>query len=483
MPLDPSIALNANAPSFSNTLGSFLDLGLKKQALVRQQATQQSDIAQRQAESSSAQSSATVNAANVNPLIQQQAAQTQQAQTQAQTSKWALQKDQAQKGIEIASGLANDPRVIQGDSSGSVDAILEAQNRMIDYGIPPNQAAVLTAPYIAIAGHHPEMLRQSLLNSLQGAQSAQSQAQTIQPSGPIVTNGLNTQQVNTNPLAANPGQSVPGTQSNPDTLTKDVSGNPAVISQPAGGPPTMSGIGRPGAANIPAPTRALQPGEQEQIPVLAQEVNNARQVALNAPILHTTNNGILHEIDNVSATGAAGPTLQKLNSVLGGVLQWKTEEQKASSYDLIGKYLERNALTAAQSMGPQTNAGLEAQVKANGSVTYNPTAIKQITKLNDALVTGSQSYNNGLQRAIANDPASGVLAKKDFDAQWGQYFKPEVMELNNAVQRGDSKGVTEIARRLGYSGPINQFAKSPQGQDIAQRAQALQNLSQFGRAQ
>lgn len=222
--------------------------------------------------------------------------------------------------------------------------------------------------------------------------------------------------------------------------------------------------GTGGTGNMPR----FAPGDQDAIPVLEGERTSARNMLSSAPIAHTTNRGILEEIDKVS-TGTIGPTLQKLFSTLG--IATDTAEQRASSYDLVGKYLERNAIEAAKSMGPHTNAGLESAIKANGSVTYNPTAIKKLTRLNDAIVSGAEMYQPGLEKAIAADPQRGVLAKREFDQAWAQNFDPRIMEIQSASKSGDTKTIAEIRKQLGPDGI----------KELVRKADALERLSQSGK--
>ena len=154
-------------------------------------------------------------------------------------------------------------------------------------------------------------------------------------------------------------------------------------------------------------------------------------------------------------------------STLGA--KFGTPEEKASAYDLVGKYLERNALQAAQAMGPHTNAGLESSIRANGSVGYNPTAIKKLTKLNDALVSGAEAYQPGLEKAIQSSP-NQIFEKRKFDQQWAQNFDPRVMQLYNAKIAGDRKEIEDITKNLSDKDKA----------ELARKAQAIERLSAQG---
>lgn len=229
-----------------------------------------------------------------------------------------------------------------------------------------------------------------------------------------------------------------------------------------------------GGTGTGAPFRQ-QPGDAQSIPVLEGERNQSRNLLSSAPIAHTTNRGILEELDHVISTGQTGQLTAKVASWVGATPKGNTEaERAASAYDLIGKYTERNALEAAKAMGPGTNMGLEAAIKANGSAAYNPTALKKITKLNDAIVSGVELYQPGLEKAIAADPAKGVLAKRQFDQAWAQNFDPTIMMLNTAQREGDRAEIADIMKSLG--GP-----KSARAQELLRKARNLDKLSQDGK--
>lgn len=299
-----------------------------------------------------------------------------------------------------------------------------------------------------------------------------------QPQTALVQTGSATQPVQSNPLNGPVGPMAGSTAvpneigpAQRETITPDQTGNPMVVPRSPqgvyGAPKPM-----PGATN--APMVNFPPGESPQTKAtLEAERDVARNVLAQAPILHQTNRGVLEEIDRTAATGTAGPRLQSLMSQAGVYLPngWgaASAEEKASAYDLVGKYLERNALQAAQGMGPHTNAGLESQIKAQGSVSYNPTAIKKITKLNDAIVTGTEMYQPGLEAAINSSP-NQIFAKRQFDQQWAQNFDVRAMQLYNAQKSGDVAEVDAIKRSLGPKGL----------EDLQRKVRNLQALATTG---
>jgi hypothetical protein len=212
----------------------------------------------------------------------------------------------------------------------------------------------------------------------------------------------------------------------------------------------------------------LPPGGPDAIKAVQSEVDAARATANQAPVQHDINRTILSLTDKDFATGGLGALTQKFGSALG----FKASGDAATDYNLLGKMLERQALSAAQGMGPQTNAGLEAQIKANGSLEYTPQALRQIAELNDAITTGAEHYRNGLENAI-NQAGGNPMVKRQFDQAWSANFDPTITKLQNAKARGDQASVDAILRGLG--GP-----DSPQTKALLQKARNLSLLESQG---
>lgn len=363
----------------------------------------------------------------------------------------------------IGSGIgATDPSVV---SSGldayaqqnpqAAGVIANAKNMLQGIGpsLPPQQRDM--------ALKHVQMLMQPAATT-----AAQQQPAITTTTGP--NGGL--QAVQTNPLSPVPqgatgpevAQGIPLGQRS-EVGTNGLTGGPVVINKNGEGQVT-------GITN--APTQGVyvpQPGDAQALPGLSAEREAARGAYANAGAAHTNNQLVLQNIDNVAATGQAGIAARKALSVFG----LNSNSDASTAYDLVGKGLERSALQAAQSMGPNTNAGLDAQIKANGSLGYTPQAIKEVTKLNDALTTGVQAYQPGLERAIANNPSAGVFAKRQFDQQWGANFDPNVFKYLNALSSNDTAEQKAIADQLGGQGSKAFGA-------MMQKARNLRQLSNTG---
>ena len=449
-------------PDSFKTIGSMLNFANQAQQLrTSQQEYQRGGVALEKEK------------ALLQPQIEQGKAQSQTAQESAQQEHIKTIRAHLANG---ASQLAN----LYG-TGATPDAVKKV---LTDTGTNAGAHPDAIAQSVAGIPSDPAMIDKFIVEKMKSAMDMSSQLDKTFPASTMVQTGGATQPV----AGGNPaltgvkpgtvqGASVPNavTPGALETVEAGPDGNKYIVQRSPQGtilntrPLAGAGQGAPQPSGPPAAMPFISPEDQATRPILEGERNVARNILGSAPIAHTTNRGILDEIENVAATGTAGPTIQKLQSVMG--LAFGTKEEKASSYDLIGKYMERNALEAAKAMGPGTNAGLEAAIKANGSVAYNPTAIKRITKLNDAIVSGSEAYQPGLEKAIAANPQRGVLVKREFDQAWAQNFDPRIMQIANAAKSGDKAEIETIKKTLGKGGMA----------ELVQKARNIEALSTQGR--
>ena len=405
------------------------------------------------------------------------------AATGAEANAAAAQETAQQERIKtIRAHLANGASQLAGayGTGATPDAIKKI---LVDTGTNAGAHPDAIAQSVAGIPSDPALIDKFIVGKMKSAMDMSSQLDKTFPASTMVQTGGATQPVaGGNPAltgvqpgtvqgAAVPNAVAPGAL---ETVETGPDNNKYIVQRSPQGtilntrPLAGAGQGAPQSGGPPAAMPSYTPEDQATRPILEAERNVARNALGAAPIAHTTNRGILDEIDHVAATGTAGPAFQKFLSIAG--VGFGTPEEKASAYDLIGKYMERNALEAAKAMGPGTNAGLEAAIKANGSVAYNPTAIKRITKLNDAIVSGSEAYQPGLEKAIAANPQRGVLVKREFDQAWAQNFDPRVMQIANAAKTGDKAEIETIKKTLGKGGMA----------ELVQKARNIEALSTQG---
>ena len=471
------------------TLSNVLGMARGATALQRERGTLSADIERAKAESSRAVTEADVSKRTAQPRIEQQEAHTATAKTGAAAAQWRLDADQATKGYEIAAGIAQDPAVVKGDSRGSMEALMRAEEQMRNLKIPEGTIRAQMAPLYMTAAHKPEGLRQMLDNIVRSGSGVQTQAGVINtPVSPVQTpSGAIA------PLQLQPGAQG-GVQPVPISATQQPANappQPGII--PPGIPPSgverqsVDALGRPvierkdqaGAISYAPPPGSqykplmtLPPGETPATatPLLALR-DKAQEVAAHAPEQRFNNRQIL-ELTDDAFTGTGSPKLASLlNSVgLSQFVPKKPEDMAAATSQLqhfIGLQIQQNA--AAQ--GANTDAARQLAAQAVLPVNTPAQAIKAITKINDAYVKGAEEFNKGMQAAI-NSPSNtkDIFAIRDFQNAWSANMDPRISLLQNAWESGDKKEIEKIKKELGPEG-IKQ---------LMTKARNLHNLSTRG---
>jgi hypothetical protein len=486
MALDPTIALQAQPPSFDTALkpiASLLGIAGAQQQLQTgrlQQNQLQGQVQERENLSKIDWNKFRDQDGNLDPVAAGNAAL--QASPAFYGPLLAKQfNDVAKDQITIKQGLQNLNKSQREDIGSGLGALsMDPQlspAKVLDWAAQYSQQNPSAAPLLMTALKHapndPNGLKQWLITSRNSVLAPSSQTTNTT----TVSDGANTHILQSSPYQPGAVQDVGqiANQVGPmqrEEIQQDALGNKYIVQRGANGailntrpvPGSYNAVGgTPGSgpANMP-------PGGAGQITDLGNEVTAARAAANQAPVMRDLNRSIIAEVDKGMNTGHLGALTQKLASATG----YNLGNESATDYNVLGKLLERSALTAAQGMGPHTNAGLEAQVRANGSLDYTPQAIRKIAVLNDALTTGAQHYNSGLQAAIG---ASGgnVGAKQAFDQQWAQNFDPRIMRLENAAASGDQKDIDAVMKELG--GPNSKAAR-----DLRTKAANLQMLISKG---
>lgn len=458
MPVDPSISLGVKTPDPTSYISSFIDLGQKKLNLDKSRQTFDADVSQRLAESARANTEAGVAAQTAAPRIE--LAQSQAGQAWANMSSAQLENARAHAAsmIQQLQPLSTKPDLTTKDVSDSVIDSMRAQNA-------PPQAIALALQNMPPPDAPPPVVQGFVKQALIRAQGVTAHLATITPSPTGVATSAGTQFVNTNPNAPPPVASPMGAPlPPPNQVVTDTTGAPTIVN-PAGA--TAAPIRSTGG-----PQMAFPPGETSQTQQSLQtERDAAKGAALTAPQMHDINRSIVAEVDKGLTTGKLGEISQKLSSITG----FNLGTEGSTDYNVLGKMLERSALTAAQGMGPHTNAGLEAQVRANGSTEYTPQAIRKIANLNDALTTGASMYQAGVENSIQQ--TGSVFGKRQFDQQWSQAMNPsggvngvQALRFKNAIDNGDTKERDAVLAELGG-------ARSPKAAALLAKLQALQKLS------
>ncbi len=418
-------------------------------------------------------------AQQINPLqVQEQQAITNQQQTAANTAN--INYDLHQKSITagMAGGLLADPSFnpVKPNVNDIVDKLSSTADNLESMNIDPKyvgqirQLSDLVKSDPSKAPQAIQILKNGVRQVLDiGTQGGQlNQAPTYVPSGsaqiPVQTSPY--QQGTVNPTAPVIQSTI--TPAQRETVEQGPDKNfYKVIRNDAGqviGSTLLPGTTAPGGGGMPY----FSPGQQEDIAQTQKEVSGIRSAADQAPIQHNINQNILR----LSQNTATGPGSQTWKNVLGGLSSVTgIDFNNVNSYQELGKYLEKNAINAMQQMGgPASDARLAASVAANGSTSFNPSALQDVTKFNDAANSALTMYRQGMDNAVGFRNPNYTNAPA-FKSAWSKNLDINIFRLQNAIQDGDTEEINKIKNELG-----------PQGmKELAKKRLNLLTLSQTGR--
>lgn len=469
---DYGIAAQIKPPqSAFSQLGEMLNVARGATALERERGTLLSDIERAKAESSRAVTESGVAAQTATPRVEAQKAATATAQTGAVSSQWKLDAEQAAKAYEIAAGVAQDPAVVQGDSAGSMQALMRAEEQMRAHKIPEDKIRAQTAPLYMIATHKPEQLRQALDNIVRSGSGVSAQAGVINAPVQMLNTGAELKPVQLQPGAQGGMQA--GTAPIPQQLplaqrqevsANPITGNPQTTTKDAQG--NVVGVAAtPTAATVPL----LNPGQREDIPILTNLRSAVNSAAAQAPESRFHNSQILKLVDETD-TGRRAELVRTLKGPLAGI-PWET--QGATKFDQLGHFIARETAANSKAMNAGTDAARGLAEQANASTGWTPQAIKSAVKINDAFATGLQNYNKGMEAAIQRN-GGNVLAVRPFQNAWSQAFDPNIYRFANAMESGDKAEITKIL------GPEGSKERATKAAELARKSATLFRLSTEG---
>jgi hypothetical protein len=218
----------------------------------------------------------------------------------------------------------------------------------------------------------------------------------------------------------------------PQTLKKDAQGRVIGVTQ------TPAGEGIP----------RLQPGEPQEIPIRTQQRAAVNQAAAKVPEQRFNNKQIISLAHDAFA-GTGGEALTRLGSLPG--LQGMVPGDAAGNMQRLGHFMALQSQANAQAMGAGTDQARAIAEQASGSTKWTPEAIISTAKVNDALSTGVDLFNRGMEKAISQR-GGNVLAVRDFQNAWSQNFDPQAIMLHNAIQSKDKTEVDKIVKSVGGKG-------------------------------
>lgn len=390
------------------------------------------------------------------PEIAQQLIAVKQGQLQAKSSLAALNQELRGQFLQAIGALRTDPDVVADNEAGRLK-VQQVMGNFAESGGP--DAARVAQIYGPMTDHAPKgKLAQALSIAQQQGMDVATQAGRQAPT--FVDTGSKLAQ--TNPQAAG------------GDLTKDIPPGFDLFTDPRTGnsywvnPQTKEvqdlGAHSGGKSSLPAP---YYPGQAEDTKRFQDEVNSTRSAGDQAPLAANINQQILR-LSKDASTGPGSEVWQHAIGALGAPFGLSP----SSTYQEIGKFLEKNAINNMQSMGgPPSDARLSAAAAANGSTTFSPRALQDVTKFNDATTTALAQYRHGIDKAIGMGASTDYSKLPKFKSDWSKNLDINVFRVENAIRDGDEEALEQITKEIG-----------PEGlKKLAEKRKNLQKLSADGK--
>jgi hypothetical protein len=362
--------------------------------------------------------------------------------------------------------------------------------------VPRAKASAIIAPFIVKAQNSPQTLVQDLTNAVQGASGGAAIAAQVNRAPTQVGTGQTIELIPTSPLQlGQQRQSVamelpPGSRM-VDTGRVDVNNNPifnvfdstgratgqvtvptnAPESSLPGSAPTAPRPVVPQAAAPVTPSMGvvrMPANETEGTMTAARNIQlNANKAATSVPQSQFNLNQIIKLADEAT-TGRGADIIQGLTGGYAGIQGLFGSTNMADALNKLGHYMAQEAQSLAVSAGLGTDAARNMASEGVGKTTWTADAIKSSARINRALSTGIDFFNQGVNNAVAKANNSPIAAR-EFQNKWSQVADVNAFRLMDAIRNNDTIAGQELIKELG--GP-----NSPKLKQLKLKVSTINNM-------
>jgi hypothetical protein len=225
--------------------------------------------------------------------------------------------------------------------------------------------------------------------------------------------------------------------------------------------------------NVPAPAPTNAPvrmpaGENAATLEVAQNLRTSvRNSAAQAPIQQFNNNQIIKLADDV----VTGKGANFVGSLTGGyaLIPWSSDN--ATNLNQLGHYMAMQTASLSQSSGlGGTDAGRAIAGQISGTNEWTAPAIKQTARVNRALTTGTELFNQGIENNF--NRTKNPFSATEFQQRWTQTLGNDginAIRLYDAMRNSDKEAIREVVTQAG--GP-----NSPGYQNLVRKIGDMQKL-------
>lgn len=232
-----------------------------------------------------------------------------------------------------------------------------------------------------------------------------------------------------------------------------LSGAPSAGQMPGQYLPSPTGQAAPPGAGYPRPMTQVQPVVPIPSGETQETINSANQVRIRAlesaqsVPLQTFNNNEIVKLADEAMTGRGAGILANLTGGYAFLNGIGIGGGNATALNQLGHYMALQTSALAQSAGLGTDAARNIAAESTGTINWTPDAIKKTARVNRALATSTDMYNQGIQNAFnrTKDP----LSARDFQNKWAQTVDINAVRLYDAMRNNDKDGFKEIVDSVG----------------------------------
>jgi len=212
-------------------------------------------------------------------------------------------------------------------------------------------------------------------------------------------------------------------------------------------PSTVQGQNLPPAAapGGTTPVARLRPGETPQTLQTANDLRiNSMNAAQQVPLQTFNNNQIIKLADDVTT----GRGANWVGNLTGGYAALPWTSDNATNLNQLGHYMALQTASLANSSGlGGTDAARGIAGEISGTTNWTAPAIKQTARVNRALSTATDLFNQGVQNSFgkSNDP----FAARDFQNKWSQTVDINAVRLFDAMRNNDKDAIREVVTAAG----------------------------------
>jgi hypothetical protein len=230
-------------------------------------------------------------------------------------------------------------------------------------------------------------------------------------------------------------------------MQRPVSPAPGAPGVQVGGPmPPQAVQGQPlPPAGGTTPVARLRPGETPQTLEAANNLRTSSMTAAQQVPLQTFNNNQIIKLADDVITGKGASFVGNLT---GGYAAIPFTSDNATNLNQLGHYMALQTASLANSSGlGGTDAARGIAGEISGTTSWTAPAIKQTARVNRALSTATDLFNQGVQNAFgkSNDP----FAARDFQNRWSQTVDINAVRLFDAIKNNDKDAIREVVTAAG----------------------------------